>query len=77
MTKAKQDPIYQIKIQGKLNEHWSDWLTGVTISHDQSNKEAPVSTLTGPIVDQAALRGILNKLWDLNVTLLAVRRLEG
>jgi hypothetical protein len=75
--KAEQFSIYQIKVQGKLNEQWADWLEGVTISHDQTSKEALVSTLTGPVVDQAALRGIMNRLWDLNVTLLSIKRLDG
>ena len=74
--KAERPSVYQIKVQGKINEQWSDWLEGVTISHDHTSKEAPVSTLSGPIVDQAALRGILNKLWDLNLALLSVIRLD-
>lgn len=73
---AEPDPIYQIKVQGKLNERWSDCLAGVSISHDQANSGAPVSTLTAPVADQAALRGILNKLWDLNLALLSVTRLD-
>ena len=76
MTKAERPPIYQIKVQGKLNERWADWLAGVTISHDQVGSEARVTTLTGPVVDQSALRGILNKLWDLNLTLLSITRLD-
>jgi len=36
----------------------------------------PITTLTGPVADQAALRGILNKLWDLNLTLLGVNRMD-
>ena len=76
LTKLDRSPIYQIKVQGKLNEQWSDWLAGVTISHDQAGKQAHITTLTGPVVDQSALRGILNKLWDLNLTLLSIKRLS-
>lgn len=75
--KAEQLPIYQIKVQGKINEKWSDWLEGVTITHDRGQEEAHVTTLSSPVVDQAALRGIMNRLWDLNVTLLSIRRLDG
>jgi hypothetical protein len=75
--KAEHPSIYQIKVQGKLNDQWSVWLAGVTISHDQTGNQAYITTLTGPVVDQAALRGILNKLWDLNLTLLSVKRLEA
>jgi hypothetical protein len=75
--KAEQLSIYQIKVQGKLNEQWSDWLEGVTITHDRAQEEDHVTTLTSPVVDQAALRGIMNRLWDLNVTLLSIRRFDG
>jgi hypothetical protein len=75
--KAEQRPIYQIKVQGKINEQWSAWLEGVTITHEQAQEEAHITTLTSPIVDQAALRGIMNRLWDLNVTLLSIKRLDG
>lgn len=77
LTKADRPPIYQIEVQGKLNEQWSDWLAGLTISHAPACSEAPVTMLTGPITDQAALRGILNRLWDLNLTLLSVARLDS
>jgi hypothetical protein len=73
--KVKKNSIYQIKVQGKLNQQWSKWLAGMTIRHDQTGEEILTTTLTGPIIDQAALRGILNKLWDLNLTLLSVRQL--
>ena len=74
--KVKKNSIYQIKVQGKLNQQWSDWLAGMDVSHNQDSQKRLVTTLTGPIVDQAALRGILNKLWDLNLTLLSVRQLR-
>ncbi len=74
---GQRDPLYQIKVQGKLNEQLSDWLSGLDISYSQVGLEVQISTLTGPVADQAALRGILNKLWDLNLTLLAVARLDN
>ena len=74
---GKQNPLYQIKVQGKLNEQLSDWLSGLDICHNQASVEVQISTLTGPVADQAALRGILNKLWDLNLTLLAVAQLDN
>lgn len=60
---------YRIQVQGRLDENWSDWLEEMTITYDSD-----VTTLTGPVADQAVLRGILNKLWDLNLTLLSVTR---
>ena len=74
--KTERAPIYEIKVQGKLNQQWSDWLSGVTICHVPIGEEILITTLTGPIVDQAALRGILNQLWDLNLTLLSVTLLD-
>ena len=60
---------YQIQVQGRLDEGWSDWFSGMTVTF-----ESGVTTLTGPVADQAALRGILTKIWDLNLTLLSVTR---
>jgi len=59
--------IYQITVQGKLDESWSDWFDGmkITVGHD-------ATTLTGPVADQAALHGILNKIRDLNLALISV-----
>ncbi len=60
--------IYQIRIQGWIDESWSDWLGGLAIT-SQSGGE---SLLSGPIVDQAALHGILDRLYAMNLTILAV-----
>lgn len=65
---------YQIKITGNLDQRWSEWLDGLKItSHDVSQ----ITTLHGQISDQAKLRGILNKLWDLNLEILSVNQMEG
>jgi hypothetical protein len=66
-----QAAVYQIQVQGKLDESWSDWFSGMTITF-----EGGITTLTGPVADQAALRGILSKIWDLNLTLVSVTRIE-
>ena len=63
--------VYQIKVQGKLDESWSSWFSGLTIT-----LEGDTTTLTGAVVDQAALRGILSKLWDLNLALISVNQIE-
>jgi hypothetical protein len=60
---------YQIQIQGRLEESWSGWLDGISIRF-----EGGVTTLVGAIPDQAALRDILTRIWDLNLTLLSVTR---
>jgi hypothetical protein len=60
---------YQIQVRGRVEEDWSDWLSGMTVAF-----EGGVTTLTGPVADQAALRGILSRIWDLNLTVLSVTR---
>lgn len=62
---------YQIKVQGKLDDKWADWFSGMTIKH-----EGDVTTLTGAVADQSALRGILDRIWNLNLTLISVARDE-
>lgn len=64
--------VYCITVQGQLDESWSNWLGGMSIAVERADEGVPVTTLTGPVVDQPALRGILNRLWDLNLTLISV-----
>jgi hypothetical protein len=64
--------IYRIKLEGRINPEWSAWLNGLGIS--QVSEQPPVTELSGVIVDQACLRGILNKLWDLNLALVSLER---
>ena len=61
--------FYQIWIEGELGEQWSDWFNSMTVAVEDGPRKA--TTLTGR-ADQAALRGILNKLWDLNLVLISV-----
>ena len=62
---------YQIKVEGRLNEGWSDWFSGMAVA-----LENDVTILTGAVADQAALRGILTNIWDLNLTLISVSQME-
>jgi hypothetical protein len=62
---------YEISVMGRLDPHWSDWFNGLCVTE----QDQAVTVLTGQIADQAVLRGILNRLFDLNLTLLSVRRL--
>lgn len=64
---------YQIKIKGHLPDYWSDWFDGLTLTLDAERGE---TTLSGPLVDQAALHGLLNKVCDLGLTLLSVNQIE-
>ena len=67
---------YQIRVRGKLDKRWSDWLDGMTMAFKRVDDGTYITTLTGTVADQARLRGILSKLWDANLTLLSVTRVE-
>ncbi len=69
---ADRQRTYRIIVQGRLDESWSQWLSGMSVSIERTDDGIPVTVLTGPVVDQSALRGILNRLWDLNLTLISV-----
>ena len=67
---------YQIVIQGELDERWSNRLGGLEIKVKQKEDGPPVSILTGYFVDQAALSGVLNSLYDMHLPLMAVKILD-
>ncbi len=67
-----QPIVYQICVEGLLDESWSDWLGGLTILR-QTNGE---TLLTGLIPDQAALHGTLDKLYAMNLPLISIARVE-
>ncbi|MGC9396458.1 MAG: hypothetical protein ACP5J4_16565 [Anaerolineae bacterium] len=69
----RQSAFYHIAVQGELDVEWQEWFSGMKITVAQ-DKDGVVTTLKGLVADQAALRGILNKLWDLNLTVISVRR---
>jgi hypothetical protein len=61
---------YQIKVPGELDESWSDWAGGMTIAVESEGEGPPVTTLTGT-VDQAALQGLLRRLYSLSLPLIS------
>ena len=63
--------LHEIRIQGHLDEHWTDWLAGLTFTHETDG----TTTLRGPLKDQTALHGVLNKIRDLALPIVSVRRL--
>ncbi len=65
--------IYQIRVKGTLDEMWSDWFDGFTLSLQGDDE----TLLTGPVTDQAALHGLLSKIRDLGLPLLSVKRVES
>jgi hypothetical protein len=67
-----QPAIYQIRVKGHLDRHWADWFGGLTITPEDNGE----TRLTGAVVDQAALHGVLKKVRDLGMPLLSVSRVE-
>lgn len=65
---ADQPKVYRIVIKGHLGPRWTDWFDGLTISLEEDGN----TLLDGPVVDQAALHGILKKVRDLGMPLLSV-----
>jgi hypothetical protein len=74
---GRRPALYEIRVRGKLDGRWSEWCGGLSFASEQAEDGSLVTTLTGTVTDQAALRGILAKLWDLGLTLLAVSRIEA
>ena len=65
--------FYRIRIRGHLGPQWMDWFDGLTISREENGD----TLLTGPVIDQAALHGILKKVRDLGMPLLSVNYVEA
>ena len=67
---------YRIVVLGHLMDGWAGWFEGLHIENHVSPVAGPVTILTGPVSDQAKLRGILNRLWDFNLRLDCCCRIE-
>ena len=72
----KTDPsrpiVYQIRVKGHLGSQWTDWFGGLTVTLEDNGE----TLLTGPVVDQAALHGLLKKVRDLGMPLVSVKRVK-
>ncbi len=64
--------IYQIRIKGHLDIQWTNWFEGLTITLEENGN----TLLTGPVIDQAALHGLLKKVRDLGMPLVSVSPVE-
>jgi hypothetical protein len=73
---VREQDRYQIRVQGWISERWADWFDGMAMSYERAEDDSPITTLTGAVVDQAGLRSLLAKIWDLNLTLVSVTRVE-
>ena len=70
-----QTATYQIKVQGRLDERWTPWFDGLSIAFEQAEDGSTVTVLTGSVVDQAALYGLINRMRDLGLPLISVGRI--
>ena len=69
---AGQPMAYEIRITGHLGQGWTDWFEGLAITLEDNGD----TLLTGPVVDQAALHGLLKKVRDLGMPLVSVKRVR-
>jgi hypothetical protein len=71
-SEKAQPLVYQIRIKGHLGREWTDWFGGLAITLEDNGE----TLLTGSLIDQAALHGLLRKVRDLGVPLLSVNRVK-
>jgi hypothetical protein len=64
--------VYQIRTEGQLGPQWTDWFEGLTVTLENGE-----TLLTGPVIDQAALYGLLKKVRDLGLPLVSVNRVQS
>ena len=72
-THANQALLYQIRLKGHLGREWTDWFEGLSITLAEEGE----TLLSGPVVDQAALHGLLKKGRDLGMPLVSVNRVQS
>ena len=71
-AEADQPTIYEIRLKGQLDQQWTDWFGGLAITRQRNGD----TLLSGPVVDQAALHGLLRKVRDLGMPLLSIQQVE-
>lgn len=71
-TGPNQAIVYQIRVQGHLGSQWTDWFGGLSVTLEDNGE----TLLTGSVVDQAALHGLLKKVRDLGIPLVSVVRVD-
>ena len=67
-----QPAVYQIRIEGHLPPQWAEWFEGLTVAQEDTGE----TLLTGPVIDQAALYGLLKKVRDLGLPLISVNQIS-
>ena len=75
--RLEQSTMYQIKVQGRLDNSWSAWFDDMTITVEKLDDGLSITTLKGRVMDQAALHGVLARIRDLGLPLLLVLHVGG
>jgi hypothetical protein len=75
--KSEERETYRIALKGELDPSWSDWLNGYEVDTTVDPDGISTTILAVRIADQAALRGILNKIWDFNLEIIALQRIDN
>ena len=73
MSAKPETMVYQFKIKGSLDSQWSDWFDSLTITTDDEGN----TLLTGPVIDDAALYGLIKKVRDLGMTLISFNQIKS
>jgi len=73
VTKSSEAEQYEIRLAGHLNARWAAWFDGLTVSHESGG----TTVISGPIADQAALHGLLQRVRDLGLPLVSVTQVEA
>lgn len=69
----RKQEVYEIRVKGVLDGKWSDWFEGMQVTPQPSGE----TLLTGPLLDQAALYGLLHKVRDMGLPLVSVKRVDA
>ena len=72
-NESDRETIYHIRLKESLDQNFTDWFGDLTLTRLEDGK----TLLVGPFVDQSALRGLLNQLWNLNITVISVDKIEN
>ena len=77
-SNQKQDDIhFQIIVKGWVKESWSKWLGNLSIDPKLDDHARQITIFTGNVSDQAALRGLINQIWDLNLVIISFQQIDS
>ncbi len=74
MPAGKTLDLYELRVKGRIDDRWLEWLEGVTIRHAMDDNGSELSIIHARVADQPALHGLIARIRDLNLTLVSVRR---